>query len=98
MLTFGGCDTFSAWWRAQLYEKSSDTHGKYTVPVLWDKKTGTIVNNESAEIVRMFNRFVIGALCHSHCQPLNPFMLFSLLVDQQRVQPLRQEPGPRSVP
>lgn len=22
--------------------------GKYTVPVLWDKKTSTIVNNESA--------------------------------------------------
>ena len=25
------------------------------MPVLWDKKTETIVNNESAEIVRMFN-------------------------------------------
>lgn len=39
----------------ELYEKSNDTNGKYSVPVLWDKKTGTIVNNESAEIVRMFN-------------------------------------------
>jgi putative glutathione S-transferase len=29
--------------------------GRVTVPVLWDKKTGTIVNNESAEIIRMFN-------------------------------------------
>jgi putative glutathione S-transferase len=29
--------------------------GKYTVPVLWDKQTSQIVNNESAEIVRMFN-------------------------------------------
>jgi len=27
--------------------------GKVTVPVLWDKKTGTIVNNESSEIIRM---------------------------------------------
>jgi putative glutathione S-transferase len=26
-----------------------------TVPVLWDKKTQTIVNNESSEIIRMFN-------------------------------------------
>jgi putative glutathione S-transferase len=26
-----------------------------TVPILWDKKTGTIVNNESSEIIRMFN-------------------------------------------
>jgi putative glutathione S-transferase len=29
--------------------------GRVTVPVLWDKKTGTIVNNESAEIIRIFN-------------------------------------------
>lgn len=29
--------------------------GRATVPVLWDKKTGTIVNNESADILRMFN-------------------------------------------
>ena len=29
--------------------------GRATVPVLWDCRRGTIVNNESAEIVRMFN-------------------------------------------
>jgi putative glutathione S-transferase len=29
--------------------------GKCTVPTLWDKKTGRIVNNESSEIIRMFN-------------------------------------------
>ncbi|UCH73823.1 MAG: glutathione S-transferase family protein [Rhodospirillales bacterium] len=29
--------------------------GRVTVPVLWDRKTGTIVSNESAEIIRMFN-------------------------------------------
>jgi len=29
--------------------------GRATVPVLWDKKNKTIVNNESADIVRMFN-------------------------------------------
>ena len=28
---------------------------KVTVPVLWDKKTNTIVNNESSEILRIFN-------------------------------------------
>lgn len=38
-----------------LYELSMDTLGKYSVPVLWDKKTSTIVNNESSEIVRMFS-------------------------------------------
>jgi putative glutathione S-transferase len=30
--------------------------GRVTVPVLWDKARGTIVNNESSEIVRMLNR------------------------------------------
>ncbi|RUS31610.1 hypothetical protein BC938DRAFT_477454 [Jimgerdemannia flammicorona] len=29
--------------------------GRFTVPVLWDKKHSTIVNNESSEIIRMFN-------------------------------------------
>jgi putative glutathione S-transferase len=29
--------------------------GRVTVPVLWDKKRRTIVNNESAEIIRMLN-------------------------------------------
>jgi putative glutathione S-transferase len=29
--------------------------GRVTVPVLWDKKTGRIVNNESSEILRMLN-------------------------------------------
>lgn len=29
--------------------------GRVTVPVLWDRKTETIVSNESADIIRMFN-------------------------------------------
>lgn len=29
--------------------------GRVTVPVLWDKKPRTIANNESSEIIRMFN-------------------------------------------
>jgi putative glutathione S-transferase len=29
--------------------------GRYSVPVLWDKETGRIVNNESADILRMFS-------------------------------------------
>jgi len=32
-----------------------DVSGRVTVPVLWDKTRGTIVSNESAEIIRMFN-------------------------------------------
>lgn len=30
-------------------------NGRVTVPVLWDKKTNSIVSNESSEIIRMFN-------------------------------------------
>jgi len=29
--------------------------GRVTVPVLWDRKTNSIVSNESSEIIRMFN-------------------------------------------
>ncbi len=40
----------------QIYTKAKpDYSGRVTVPVLWDKKQETIVNNESAEIIRMFN-------------------------------------------
>ena len=36
----------------------ADPHytGRVTVPVLWDKMKGTIVNNESREVMRMFDR------------------------------------------
>ena len=38
-----------------LYRKADPEYeGRYTVPALWDKKTETIVNNESSEIIRMF--------------------------------------------
>ena len=41
----------------EVYAKAKpDYTGRVTVPVLWDKQTGTIVNNESAEILRMLNR------------------------------------------
>lgn len=40
----------------QLYlHADSGYNGRVSVPVLWDKKLQTIVNNESAEIIRMFN-------------------------------------------
>ncbi|MGI8501826.1 MAG: glutathione S-transferase family protein [Hassallia sp.] len=41
---------------AQLYELAASNYsGRSTVPVLWDKETKTIVNNESAEIIVMLN-------------------------------------------
>jgi putative glutathione S-transferase len=40
----------------QVYTKADPRYsGRVTVPVLWDKKQGTIVNNESAEIIRMLS-------------------------------------------
>lgn len=40
----------------QVYTAAkSDYSGRVTVPVLWDKLKGSIVNNESAEIIRMLN-------------------------------------------
>jgi putative glutathione S-transferase len=39
----------------QVYTHAkSDYSGRVTVPILWDKKTGSIVSNESSEIMRMF--------------------------------------------
>ena len=41
----------------ELYARARPGYtGRVTVPVLWDERAGTIVNNESAEIVRMLNR------------------------------------------
>ncbi|ETF00629.1 glutathione S-transferase [Advenella kashmirensis W13003] len=40
----------------QIYQRAqSDYSGRVTVPVLWDLERNTIVNNESAEIIRMLN-------------------------------------------
>ncbi len=44
----------SALW--QVYTKADPSYsGRVTVPVLWDKQQNTIVSNESADIIRMFN-------------------------------------------
>ena len=40
----------------QVYSAAHpDFTGRVTVPVLWDRETRTIVNNESSEIIRMLN-------------------------------------------
>lgn len=47
---------FNAQYLHEIYTRAQpDYTGRVTVPVLWDKQTQTIVNNESAEIIRMFN-------------------------------------------
>lgn len=51
-----------------------DFDGLVTVPVLWDKQTDTIVNNESSEIIRMFdsafNRFATHPELDLYPEPL----------------------------
>lgn len=43
-------------WMHQIYTCADPgVNGRATVPVLWDRQTQTIVNNESADILRMFN-------------------------------------------
>lgn len=40
----------------ELYFKANPNYeGRFTVPILWDTKLETIVNNESSEIIRMLN-------------------------------------------
>jgi glutathionyl-hydroquinone reductase len=45
--------------------------GKYTVPILWDKKTRTIVNNESSDIIEMLDRD-FSAIAKADAPDLNP--------------------------
>jgi putative glutathione S-transferase len=40
--------------RDVYFQVEPDYQGRFTVPVLYDKKLGKIVNNESSEIIRMF--------------------------------------------
>lgn len=47
----------------ELYTRADPRiSGRATVPVLWDTHTGTIVNNESADILRMLNSAFVGIL------------------------------------
>lgn len=47
---------FGARFMHEIYTRAiSDITTRVTVPVLWDKKTHQIVNNESSQIVRIFN-------------------------------------------
>jgi putative glutathione S-transferase len=55
-LTDGSGPVEGARYMHQVYTAAkADYTGRVTVPVLWDKKTETIVSNESAEIIRMLN-------------------------------------------
>ncbi len=76
-----GCtrdDVNGATFLREIYLKARrDYTGRVTVPTLWDRATGTIVNNESAEIVRMLNR-EFNAFAAGRLGDLRP----DLLVDE----------------
>ncbi|MEO6574297.1 MAG: glutathione S-transferase family protein [Polyangiaceae bacterium] len=47
---------FNAKFLYEIYQRARPAYtGRVTVPVLWDKREGTIVNNESSEIIRMLD-------------------------------------------
>jgi putative glutathione S-transferase len=51
-----GDQLFGSGFAREIYLRAKpDMTGRVTVPILWDKKQGTIVSNESSEIIRMFN-------------------------------------------
>ena len=52
----GGDVAGAATYMHEIYTRSdASVNGRATIPVLWDKKTARIVNNESADILRIFN-------------------------------------------
>ncbi len=56
VLMNGGDPVTGAKYTHQIYAQAApDYSGRCSVPVLWDKTLHTIVNNESSEIIRMFN-------------------------------------------
>jgi putative glutathione S-transferase len=48
----------------------ADYDGRISVPVLWDKETGQIVNNESADIVEIFDEWTGGRYNPPEQRPL----------------------------
>lgn len=60
----------------EVYTRAEPAYtGRVTVPVLWDRKIGVVVNNESSEIIRMLNSAFdgIGARAGDYYpEPLRP--------------------------
>jgi putative glutathione S-transferase len=68
---------FGAQYLHEIYTRSTpDYSGRVTVPVLWDKVTNALVNNESSEILRMldeaFDAFATRPLASLYPAALRP--------------------------
>ena len=66
--------------REAYMQSNSDFEGAITVPVLWDRVTQQIVNNESAEIIRLFNSEFQAYAKHPEIDPNTPNMTPSNLL------------------
>lgn len=65
-------DPYGARYLREIYTRADPGYsGRVTVPVLWDNEQGTIVNNESSEIIRLFNSAFdgIGAAAGDYYPP-----------------------------
>jgi len=52
----------------EIYFKAdSEYKGRYSVPCVWDKKNETIMNNESAELLRDWRKSSVQALRPTQC-------------------------------
>lgn len=71
----GGDPLYGLPYLRDIYTKADPLYtGRVTVPVLWDRERETIVNNESADLIRMFNTD-FGALADGpdfYPEPLRP--------------------------
>lgn len=81
-----GCIPDSVNHSSYLYEvyleADPDYTGRVTVPVLWDKQTGTIVNNESSEIIRMINAAFDSACAYDAQFDFGRFVLMTSLTEK----------------
>ncbi|CAR24513.1 S-glutathionyl-(chloro)hydroquinone reductase [Lachancea thermotolerans CBS 6340] len=53
------------------YKAKPDYQARFTVPILWDLETETIVNNESSEIIRILNSGVFDEFADPQTNPLD---------------------------
>ena len=69
----------------ELYTRAApDYTGRVTVPVLWDCQRHTIVSNESAEIIRMFNQ-VFNAITGNQTDYAPPHLLDEIDALNERI-------------
>ncbi len=65
-----------------IYELSNSNYtGRASVPVLFDTKTNIIVNNESAEIIRQFDKITVSHFDHSSFYPANKRVLINEIIN-----------------